>query len=115
MIKKNNRLLGLKVYALNKNSTTLVVVADGKDEDLGSPGGKPEQECLDKGTMFFLKQPGYVEVTQPLRDRNGDVIAVLKTKLTTFLGETEDNAVVRATTIEKAVESGLAILQDINE
>ena len=115
VIKKNNRLLGLKVYALNKNSTTPVVVADGKDEDIGSPGGKPEEDCRAKGTMFFLKQPGYVEVTQPLRDRNGDVIAVLKTRLTTFLGETEDNAVVRATTIKKAVESGLAILQDINE
>jgi hypothetical protein len=50
-----------------------------------------------------------------LRDRNGDVIAALKTRMTTFLGETDENAVTRATVIKKAVESGLAILQDINE
>jgi len=54
-------------------------------------------------------------VTQPLRDRNGDVIAALKTTLTTFSGETTENAVARATQIKKAVESGLSILQDINE
>jgi hypothetical protein len=114
VIKKNSRLLGLKVYAL-KNSPTPVVVADGKGEDLGSPGGKTEEEVIAKGTIFCLKQTGSVEVTQPLRDRNGDIIAALKTTMTTFLGETDENAVARATTIKKAVESGLSILQDINE
>jgi hypothetical protein len=114
VMKKNSRLLGLKVYAL-KNSTTPVVVADGKEDDLGSPGGKTEEDVIANGRIFFLKQDGSVEVTQPLRDRNGDVIAALKTTMKTFLGETTAIAVARATQIKKDVESGLAILQDINE
>src|ERR1039458_10142463 len=114
VMKKNSRLLGLKVYAV-KNSPAPVVVADGKDHDLGSPGGKTEADVIANGRIFYLKQTGYVEVTQPLRDRNGDVIAALKTTMTTFRGETSDTAVGRATQIKLAVESGLAILQDINE
>jgi hypothetical protein len=114
VIKKNPRLLGLKVYS-RKNSPTAVVVADGKGHDLGSPGGKTEEDVIAKGLTFFLKQTGSVEVTQPLRDRNGEVIAALKTTMTTFRGETTDTAVARATQIKKAVESGLAILEDINQ
>jgi hypothetical protein len=114
VMKKNSRLLGLKVYAL-RNSPSPVVVADGKANDLGSPGGKTEEDVIANGRIFYLKQTNSVEVTQPLRDRNGDVIAALKTTMTTFTGETIETAVARATQIKKAVESGLAILQDINE
>ena len=114
VIKKNPRLLGLKVYSL-RNSPTPVVVADGKGHDLGSPGGQTEEDVIAKGLTFYLKQTDSVEVTQPLRDRNGDVIAALKTTMTTFRGETTGTAVARATQIKKAVESSLATLQDPNE
>jgi len=114
VIKKNPRLLGLKVYSL-KNSPTPVVVADGKGHDLGSPGGKSEEDVIAKGVILYLKQTESVEVTQPLRDRNGEVIAALKTTMTIFPGETAQTAVARATQIKKAVESGLAILEDINK
>ena len=93
----------------------LTSVADGKDKVLGSPGGKTEEDVLASGKVYFLKETSYVEVTQPLRDRNGDVIAALKTTLTTFRGETQSDAVARATQIKKEVESGLAALQDIND
>jgi hypothetical protein len=114
VMKKNSRLLGLQVYAL-KNSPTPVLVADGKEHGLGSPGGKTEEDVIANGRVYYLKQTNSVEVTQPLRDRNGDVIAALKTTMTTFSGETTATAVARATQIKKAVESGLATLQDINE
>ena len=92
-----------------------MVVADGKGHDLGSPGGQTEEDVIAKGLTFYLKQTDSVEVTQPLRDRNGDVIAALKTTMTTFRGETTATAVARATQIKKAVESSLATLQDPNE
>jgi len=114
VMKKNSRLLGLKVYAL-KNSPIPVVVADGKEDDLGAPGGKTEEDVIANGRIFYLKQDGSVEVTQPLRDRNGEVIAAIKTTMRSFLGETTAIAVSRATQIKKDVESGLSILQDINE
>ena len=114
VMKKNSRLLGLKVYAL-KNSPTPLVVADGKGHDLGTPGGKTEEDVIANGRTYYLKQADSVEVTQPLRDRNGDVIAALKTTMTTFRGETTETAVARATQVKKAVEAGLANLQDLND
>jgi len=90
-------------------------VADGKEDDLGAPGGKTEEDVIANGRIFYLKQDGSVEVTQPLRDRNGEVIAAIKTTMRSFLGETTAIAVSRATQIKKDVESGLSILQDINE
>jgi hypothetical protein len=114
VMKKNPRLLGLQVYAL-KNSSTPVIIADGKDADLGAAGSKTEADVLASGRTYFLKQSGSVEVTLPLRDRNGEVIAALKTTMTSFRGETTDTAVARATLIKQAVESGLSISADINE
>jgi hypothetical protein len=115
VMKQNPRLLGLKVYALKNSSPTPVVVADGKDADLGAAGTKTEQDVIANGRTFFLKQSGSVEVTQPLRDRNGEVIAALKTTMNSFRGETTETAVARATLIKQAVESGLSISADINE
>jgi hypothetical protein len=114
VMKKNSRLLGLRVFAL-KSSATPVVVADAKDQDLGTPGTKTEQEVIANGRVYYLKQKESVEVTMPLRDRNGEVIAALKTTMTSFSGETTETAVARATQIKKAVEAGLSVLQDINE
>jgi hypothetical protein len=114
VMKKNPRLLGLKVYAL-KNSSTPVVVADGKDADLGAAGTKTEEEVIASGRIYLLKQSGSVEVTLPLRDRNGEVIAALKTTMNSFRGETTDTTVARATQIKQAVESGMATAENINE
>jgi hypothetical protein len=111
--KKYPRMLGLTVYAM-RDKPDPVVVADGKGESLGEAGGKYEKQVLEDGQTLYLKTKDYVEVTQPLRDRNGDVIAAVKTRLTTFPGETRDTALTRATLIRKALEEGLATLEDIN-
>jgi hypothetical protein len=112
--KKNPRLLGLKVYEM-KNSPTPVLVADGHEEGLGSPGGKPEAEVIQNGTVMYLKLTDSVELTLPLRDRNGDIVAALKTTMGTFRGETTDTALSRATIVKNEVEARLNTLQDINE
>ena len=114
VMKKNPRLLGLKVYEM-KNSPTPVLVADGHELGLGSPGGKPEEDVLRNGAILYLKLKDSVELTLPLRDRNGDIIAALKTTMTTFRGETTDTSVARATLVKNAVEERLNTLQDINE
>jgi hypothetical protein len=114
VVKKYPRLLGLRVYAL-KNSSAPVVVADAKEQDLGSPGGKTEADVLADGKTYYLKQGKTAEVTLPLRDRNGDVLGALKVTLATLTGETQDTSVARAVVIKKAVETGLSTLQDINE
>ena len=105
--KQYPRLLGLKIYA-NRQPGLPVIVGDFDSTNLGSSGTKFEQDVIERGSIYYLKDAKAVEVTLPLRDRNGDVAAALKTRMTTFPGETKETAVARATIIKKAVELRMA-------
>jgi hypothetical protein len=111
---KYPRLLGLRIYA-DRTPGSPVVIGAKDERELGEAGTKYEQDVIDRSTIYYLKQPGSVEVTVPLRDRNGDVVAALKTKMGSFPGETQDTAVARATVIKKAVEARLGTLQGLME
>jgi hypothetical protein len=101
--KKYPRLLGLKIYA-DKDAGQPVIVGDIDGGKLGAAGTKYEQDVIDRGSIYWLKDGKTVEVMLPLRDRNGDVTAALKTRMESFPGETRDTAVARATIIKQAVE-----------
>jgi hypothetical protein len=113
MTKKHPRLLGLKVYA-SKGGEFPVVIGCMNEQDLGAVGTKAEADVLERGSIYYLKDSKTVEITMPLRDRNGDVSAALKIKLKTFKGETQNTAVARATLLKKEIELQLASMQDIN-
>jgi hypothetical protein len=110
--KQYPRLLGLKIYA-NKAPGLPVIVGDIDSAGLGAAGTKFEEDVIERGSIYFLKDGNAVEVTLPLRDRNGDVTAALKTRMASFRGETRDTAVARATVIKKAVEQRMATIQNI--
>jgi len=112
--RKYPRLLGLKVYSL-KDSSVPLVIADAKSTSLGDTGGKTEAEVLTNGTPMYLKLKDAVELTLPLRDRNGEIIAAVRITLPSFKGETTDTAATRATVIQQALESRLNTLQDVNQ
>jgi hypothetical protein len=111
--KKYPRLLGLKVYA-NKNPGLPVVIGCMNEHDLGAAGTKAEADVIERGSIYYLKADGAVEITLPLRDRNGDIAAALKVKMKSFRGETQSTAVARATLVKKAVEEQIETMQDIN-
>ncbi len=112
--KKYPHLLGLKVFG-NRTGPFPVIIADPARQDLGAPGTKVEGDVIARGTIYFLKHDGKVEVTLPLRDRNGDVVAALRTTMKSFRGETQDTAIARALIVKNSLEAGLATLQDINQ
>jgi hypothetical protein len=114
MKKKYPRLLGLKIYA-RKDSGPPSVVGDFNRGGLGAAGTQYEAEVIERAVMYYLKDGHVVEVTLPLRDRNGDVAAALKTRMEAFPGETRDTAVARATVIKKAIEERMANLQDVTQ
>jgi hypothetical protein len=64
---------------------------------------------------YYAKEKAWVEITLPLHDRNGDIVAALKTRLERFPGETEETALSRATVVKKAVEAKMGTLQDIRQ
>jgi hypothetical protein len=113
IIKKYPRLLGLKVYA-NKNPGLPVIIGCMNEHDFGAAGTKAEEDVIQNGSIFYLKESKYVEITLPLRDRNGDVVAALAVKMRSFKGETQSTAVARAVIVKKAVEEQIETMQDIN-
>jgi hypothetical protein len=114
MKKRYPRLLGLKIYA-GKEPGLPVLIGDLKGASLGAAGSKYDEDVIKRGSVYYLKDHDAVEVTLPLRDRNGDVVAALKTRMASFQGETQDTAVTRATIIKKAVEERMGSLQDLKE
>jgi hypothetical protein len=54
-----------------------------------------------------------VAVTLPLRDRNGDPMAAVRVQLKSFLGETQDHAITRATMILKQMQTQVTSKEEL--
>jgi hypothetical protein len=98
------RILGLQIYTLNTNDNTTSILASKEPSEKGKPGTDAELAAIRDGTVSFARSHDAVYVTLPLHDRNGDFIAAVRLKLKTFFGETQDNAVNRATIILKMMQ-----------
>ena len=114
IMRKYPRILGLDIYAA-RHTPKPVIIASKDTNNLGQAGGHVEEDVIKRGIAYFAKDKPWVEVWLPLRDRNGDIVAALKTRLERFPGETQDTAVARATQVKKAVEAQLDTMQDIME
>jgi hypothetical protein len=112
--KEYPRLLALKIYA-NKQPGSPVIVGDVDTAQLGKPGAKYEEDVLQRGSIYYLKTRHWVEVTMPLRDRNGEVMAAMKTRMDTFPGETQNTAVARALIVKTAIEKRMSAFEDISQ
>ncbi|HUC86568.1 MAG TPA: family 16 glycoside hydrolase [Candidatus Acidoferrales bacterium] len=104
VLRQEPRILGLQIYTRGTNDTTSIVASKDPSER-GEPGTDAELASIRDGTVFFGRDHGTVLITLPLHDRNGDVIAAVRLKLKSFFGETEANAVGRATLIMKLVQN----------
>jgi len=104
VLRQQSRILGLQIYTLAANDTTSILVSKNP-ADKGQPGTEAELAAIRDGTISFGREHNTVLVTMPLHDRNGDYIAAARFTLRSFLGETQDNAVNRATLILKSIES----------
>jgi hypothetical protein len=112
--KKYGRLRGLKVYTLDAKGEPKVVASKDENE-VGSPGGKVEKNCIEKGAIFYGKDRTSVSVVMPLRDRNGDPIAAARVVMETFTGQTEQNALARARPIVKDMQARVQSLQELTQ
>jgi hypothetical protein len=102
----------VKIYATNGTALP-VIVGDPNRGELGAPGTKVEADILNRGTIYYLKAGKSVEVTMPVRDRNGDIAAAVMIRMKSFPGETQATAVANATVVKKAIEAHFETLQGI--
>ncbi|MBC8096564.1 MAG: hypothetical protein H7Y43_12205 [Akkermansiaceae bacterium] len=109
------RLLDLKIFAVRSGSEAPSIIASKDRKDVGQAGGKVEQDVISNGTIFFGRSKESVNVTLPLRDRNGDSIAAVRVVMKSFPGQTEDNAIVRAQPILKLMQPRVLSLETLLE
>jgi hypothetical protein len=102
---KEPRLVGLRIYTLDDASTnTTHIIASNLKSEVGMTGGDSELDAIRDGTISYGRAKGVNNVTLPLHDRNGEYIGAVRIKSRSFLGETQDTAVNRATMVRKLVE-----------
>jgi hypothetical protein len=115
LMKKYPRIVALKIYALDEAGKEPRVIASKDEHELGAAGGKYELGTLEKGEIFHAKAKDHVALVMPLRDRNGEVIAAVRIHLTTFTGQTEQNALARATPIVKEMQARVQTAESLRE
>jgi hypothetical protein len=113
-VKKYPRLLGLNIFAAPTNSFPMKVVGSMDPKELGQIAPREAEELMlrDQG-YFYGKGRNSVTVTLPLRDSNGEKVASVRVVMRTFPGQTEKNALVRATPVVKEMESRIRSLNDL--
>jgi hypothetical protein len=114
-LKKYPRLLGLKIYVRGKEPQTTHLIASGDEKEIAQPGSKTEQDVIGRGETYYGKEKDVVSVIMPLRDRNGDAIAAVRVVMKSFPGQTEANAIVRATPTVKEIQAQVHSLEDLTE
>jgi hypothetical protein len=109
---RSPRLLELKLVTQVAGTNATHIIASKDKSEIGKSGGQYEAECLKTGQIFFSKNSSHAAVVMPVRDRNGEVIAAARLHMTTFPGQTERNAVIRATPIVKDIEARIRSQED---
>ena len=115
ILKEYPRLVQLELYIRDKSKEAVQLIAAKGSLADGHPGGKPELDVINAGSIYYGKGKGTVTVTLPVRDHNGEPIAAARITMDSFPGQTEQNAVVRAVPIVKEIQARVQRLQDLVE
>lgn len=114
ILEKQPRILGLRLYTLDGQGQPHVI-ASKLEREIGQPGTDAEKSAITDGKIYFGRGKGTIAVTLPLRDRNGDPIAAVRVQLKSFLGETQDNALTRATMIIKDMQAQVTSKEELTQ
>ena len=113
VMEKQSRLLGLRVYVAATNSPVTHIIASKDLSEISLPGTEAEEQAIQNGAVSFGREKGAVLVTLPFHDRNGEYIGAVRVKMKSFLGETENAAVTRATTILHLMQNYCATAEEL--
>lgn len=94
-------------------SATPTVIASTDESELGQPGDSGIERVLREGILLYGDTRETVAVTLPVRDRNGDPVAVLRVRMKRFAGQTKRNAIVRAQPIAEFMSDRVRSREDL--
>jgi hypothetical protein len=112
IMQQQPRLLGLRIYTLDKDGVARIIASKVPDE-VGQAGGEAEQAAIGKSQVSFGRGKGTCAVTMPLNDRNGVPVAAVRIQWKRFIGETQDTAVNTARAIVQAMQAQILTSQDL--
>jgi hypothetical protein len=108
------KLEAIEIYAM-ENSDKPRVIAATEPKDMNAEGGEYEIKTLKGANGFCTRSKKVIEITLPLRDRNGDVAAAVKFVMKPFPGETQDAAWGRCKPIQEAMEERMQAVNNLTE
>lgn len=114
-MKKYPRLLGLQICATPPGQQEPQIIASTEPQERGQPGSKAVADILARGTIYHQWGKDAALVFMPLRDRNGDVVAVVRVTMDTFWGQTEKNLLARALPVVKYMQGRIHAHKDLFE
>jgi hypothetical protein len=113
LLAEHPRLLGLQVFAPAGDGKGIELIASHDPSELGRVASRVEQDVITRGTPYYGKEKGRVSVVLPLRDRNGDSVAAVRVVLRSVLGQTEENAYLRAKPMVAHMEKRARSAEDL--
>jgi hypothetical protein len=114
---KKGSIVNVVIYMTKGAGQELRVIASHDEQFLGILGGEVEKNVIAKDVMYSGedKARGLFLVTLPLHDRNGEVAAAVRVELKPFIGQTEQNAILRAMPVIKRMEQRFKEAKDLIE
>lgn len=114
MMRKYPRLRKLRIYTLNDKGEPQIIASNDKNE-IGKLGTDAEKGAITTGTVYFGRGKGFVAVTMPLTDRNGDPVAAVRVESPSFFGETQDTAVDHTRDLVKQIQKQVVFGRDLTQ
>lgn len=114
-MKEFPRLVNLKLFMVPTNAVEPRLIASSDGKGIGEPGAKADADVIKRGVNYYDKRKDEVIVTMPLNDRNGDPVAAVRITMKTFAGQTEENALVRATPIIKTMQLRASSVKSLSD
>jgi hypothetical protein len=112
ILEKQPRILGLQIYALNAKGEPRLIASKDKT-DVGQPGDDTDKKTIADGSIYYARTNHVDIITMPLRDQNGDPVASVHVRLKSFLGETRNNALTRASMVLKSMEAEVTSAEEL--
>ena len=114
IMEKESRILTLRIYTLDAAGQAKVL-ASSDPADVGQPGAEAEKQAITDGKVSYGRNQGVNAIVMPFRDENGDPMAAVRIRLKSFFGETQDNAITRATQVIKLMQAQVGTTKDLLE
>ena len=115
ILERQPRLLDVQVLGRSSDRDELHVMGATFPDALGRAATVTEKKAFAEGRAYCLRGKSTNVVTQPLHDRNGDPIGVVRFGIKPFPGQLEDSLVTKTIPWVKTMNERIGASKDLTE